>query len=112
MFKTGNTFGADTKRGQAKITLEVKEKLITMTADVYKALERGIKNNEFPYIKLWFEYLHGKPTQQLDINQTSKIMNVEFHYTTKERNARIKELAKLSENGFNPNDSINSDNNL
>ena len=99
MFKRDNQYGVNTKRGKSKVSIEVKERLQKMTPDVYKALEKGIKNNEFLYIKLWFEYMYGRPQIKLEIKQTNKILQISFN--------EGKEVEIIA-----PKESINSGNNL
>jgi len=92
-FEKGNKFGSRSKRGQAKITIELKERLKDLQGDVYEAMKQGIKEREFQYIKLWFEYYYGKPKQSLDVKQTNiKPLEISFNYTPEEKDKRIKEL--------------------
>ena len=98
-FEKGNKFGSRSKRGQAKITIELKERLKDLQGDVYEAMKQGIKEREFQYIKLWFEYMYGKPQMKLEIKQEHRIMQISFN--------EGKEVEIIA-----PSESINAGNNL
>ena len=46
------------------------EKLSPLAPKAYKALEKSIADNQGWAIKLFFEYMYGKPKQQIDNNNT------------------------------------------
>ena len=46
------------------------EKLSPLQPKAYKALEKSIADNQGWAIKLFFEYMYGKPKQQIDNNNT------------------------------------------
>ena len=71
-FEKGNKYGSRSKRGQAKITKEIKERLSLLEDEVFETLKKGIKTGEFQYIKLWFNYYYGLPKQRTDINITKE----------------------------------------
>jgi hypothetical protein len=50
------------------------ERLTPLSPKAYSALESGLDEGEHWAVKLWFEYMHGKPNQRLDVNA-----NVEVH---------------------------------
>ena len=86
-FEQGNKYGKHTKRGQARITFEVKDKLASMSDEVFEKLEEGIKKGDFRFIQLWFHYRYGKPRQStlIDIQQQeTPIINVESEYSVEE----------------------------
>lgn len=43
------------------------ELLTPLSSDAYKALENAIKEGESWAVKLWFEYMYGKPKQMVDL---------------------------------------------
>ena len=66
------------------------EKLSPLAPKAYKALEKSISENQGWAIKLFFEYMYGKPKQQLDVNTKVE----QLRYTEEERKARILQLQK------------------
>jgi hypothetical protein len=46
------------------------EKLTPLIPKGYKALESGLDDDQSWAVKLFFEYLYGKPKQQIDQNNT------------------------------------------
>lgn len=54
------------RKGKAD-ELKLIEKLKPLEDRALKALEDGIKANEFGYVKLFFEYMYGKPQDKVDI---------------------------------------------
>jgi hypothetical protein len=55
------------------------EKLSPLQNNAFKALERNIKSGEPWAVKLFFEYMYGKPKQQLDTNITGGDIQIHFH---------------------------------
>jgi uncharacterized MAPEG superfamily protein len=49
------------------------EKLSPMEKDAYKALKQAIEGNESWAVKMFFEYMYGKPKQTVDSNTTLNI---------------------------------------
>ena len=41
-----------------------------MEDDALKALRKGIKSGELGFIKLYMEYMYGKPKQSMEISST------------------------------------------
>jgi hypothetical protein len=62
--------GRKTKAEEAKLV----ERLTPLADLAYKAFESGLKQGEQWAVKMWFEYMHGKPSQMIDVNA-----NVEVH---------------------------------
>jgi len=56
--------------------LSLIERLKPMEDIALKALEKGVKACEFPYIKLYMEYMYGKPKETVkftgDLNLTNR----------------------------------------
>lgn len=48
------------------------EKLTPLEDKAFKELEKGIERGEFAYIRLWFQYMYGKPKQISEVNITSE----------------------------------------
>lgn len=65
MKKGGHRVGAGRKPKATE--LELIELLTPLDVIAFKALEKGVKAGEFPYIKLFLEYRYGKPKQQIDL---------------------------------------------
>lgn len=49
------------------------ERLTPLSDDAYKALNNALKEEQEWAVKLFFEYLYGKPKQTIDNNNTHKI---------------------------------------
>jgi len=49
------------------------EKLTPLKEDAYKALKSAIKEEESWAVKLFFEYVYGKPRQTIDQHNTGDI---------------------------------------
>lgn len=66
--------GARPGAGRKSKAEEVKliEALTPLAPEALKALEKGIKAGEFPFIKLFYEYYAGKPTDHLDMTTNGK----------------------------------------
>ena len=62
----GNKGGRPPKRDEQKLI----EKLSPMADLAYKALESAVKNGESWAVKMWMEYMHGKPKETVhNINE-------------------------------------------
>ncbi len=48
------------------------EQLTPLAEDALKALKAGIKAGEFPFVKLFYEYYAGKPTDKVDVTTNGK----------------------------------------
>lgn len=55
--------------------LKLIEKLSPMEDTALKVLAKGIKDGEFPYLKLYFEYFYGKPTESVDVEHSGELDN-------------------------------------
>ena len=62
--------GRKTKADELKLV----ERLTPLADLAYAALEQGLEQANPLFVKMWFEYMHGKPNQRLDVNA-----NVEVH---------------------------------
>ena len=53
--------------------LQLIEKLGPLSKLAFDALEQGLKAGEFQYVKMYFEYMYGRPkvTMQADVNTTT-----------------------------------------
>jgi hypothetical protein len=49
--------------------LKLIERLSPMADDAYKALHNGVKSKNPMFVKLWMEYMHGKPSQRIETQQ-------------------------------------------
>ena len=49
------------------------EKLTPLSEPAYKALKTAIAESESWAVKLWFEYMYGKPKQTIDQHNTGEI---------------------------------------
>lgn len=52
------------------------ERLTPLADSAFKALESGLKEKNPAYVKLWFEYMYGKPSQQLSIDSNVEISGI------------------------------------
>lgn len=66
--------GARPGAGRKSKAEEIKliEQLTPLAEDALKALKAGIKAGEFPFIKLFYEYYAGKPTDKVDVTTNGK----------------------------------------
>jgi hypothetical protein len=55
-------------RKSRKEELSMIEKLTPMEESAMKALAAGIKAGEFQFIKLWIEYMYGKPQEKVQLS--------------------------------------------
>jgi len=62
--------GGNKNAGRKSKAEEIKliERLTPMADLAYKALEDGLKNKDFRFVKLFFEYYAGKPTEYKEIS--------------------------------------------
>jgi hypothetical protein len=65
----GKNGGARPNSGRKSKAEEVKliESLTPLAPAALAALEAGIVAGEFPFVKLFYEYYAGKPTDKLDV---------------------------------------------
>jgi len=45
------------------------EKLTPLAAKAYKALEDGLDDGNNWAVKMWFEYMYGRPKEKLEVTQ-------------------------------------------
>jgi hypothetical protein len=69
--------GARKGAGRKSKAEEVKliESLTPLAPEALKALEAGIKAGEFPFVKLFYEYYAGKPTENVDMTSNGETIN-------------------------------------
>lgn len=69
--RKNNGAKAGENRGQGRkpkaTEIQLIELLSPLETIAFKALEKGVKAGEFPYIKLFLEYRYGKPKQQIEV---------------------------------------------
>lgn len=46
------------------------ERLTPLADSAFEALKRGLGEGNPQYVKLWFEYMYGKPNQKIDFDAT------------------------------------------
>lgn len=56
--------------------LKLLEKLSPMEDTALKILQQGLDKGEFAYLKLFFEYYFGKPTETIDLEHSGEIASV------------------------------------
>lgn len=54
------------------------ERLTPLADLAYSALEKGLEERNPVFVKLWFEYFHGKPNQQLDVTSGGEAVKITF----------------------------------
>ena len=60
--------------------LALVEKLTPLSDKAFEELRKGIERGEFQFVRLWFQYMYGKPKQitELSINQEEPIFNIDL----------------------------------
>ena len=60
--------------------LALVEKLTPLSDKAFEELQKGIERGEFQFVRLWFQYMYGKPKQitELSINQEETIFNLDL----------------------------------
>ena len=55
------------------------EKLTPLSDKAFKELQKGIERGEFQFVRLWFQYMYGKPKQitELSISQEQPLFELE-----------------------------------
>jgi len=53
--------------------LKLIEKLSPLEDTALRLLKEGLTNGEFPYLKLYFEYFYGKPTETIDVEHSGGV---------------------------------------
>lgn len=56
--------------------LKLIEKLSPMEDTALEKLRDGVESGDFAYVKLYMEYMYGKPKQILDVTTNGKDMNI------------------------------------
>ena len=66
----GKNGGARPGAGRKSRAEEIKliESLTPLAPEALKALEKGLKAGEFPFVKLFYEYYAGKPTDFVEVD--------------------------------------------
>lgn len=68
-----NNGGHKTAGRKPKIKeVELIEKLTPLEPLALKALEDGLNEGEFPFVKMYFEYRYGKPKEKKDLTTNGK----------------------------------------
>jgi len=71
--------------------LKLNEKISTMESIALEKLLAGVTKGDFAYIKLYFEYYFGKPSETIALEHSGEIDTVPLD-TSKLSNATIREL--------------------
>jgi hypothetical protein len=50
------------------------DSLTPLAPEALKALKNGIEAGEFPFVKLFYEYYAGKPTDKVDVTSNGKTL--------------------------------------
>ena len=55
------------------------EKLTPLSDKAFEELQKGIERGEFQFVRLWFQYMYGKPKQiaEISINQDVPLFDLE-----------------------------------
>jgi|694.fasta_scaffold46597_10 hypothetical protein len=69
--------GVRAGQGRKSKAEEVKliESLTPLAPAALEALKKGIDSGEFPFVKLFYEYYAGKPTDYIDLTTKGKSIN-------------------------------------
>lgn len=71
--------------------LKLIEKLTPMEETALQKLKAGIEKGDFTYLKLFFEYFYGKPTETIGVEHSGEIATVPLD-PTKLSTETIREL--------------------
>ena len=52
--------------------LQLIEKLGPLSKLAFDALEQGLKAGEFQYVKMYFEYMYGKPKEKVEVTKITE----------------------------------------
>lgn len=76
--KRANNGGKREGAGRPKKLDEIAliEKLTPMAEKAFKALEEGLDNKDFRFVKLFMEYYAGKPTEKKEISLDNDLAQV------------------------------------
>jgi hypothetical protein len=55
------------------------EKLTPLSDKAFEELQKGIERGEFQFVRLWFQYMYGKPKQiaEVSISQVQPLFDLE-----------------------------------
>ena len=55
------------------------EKLTPLSDKAFEELQKGIERGEFQFVRLWFQYMYGKPKQiaEISISQEQPLFDLE-----------------------------------
>ena len=55
------------------------EKLTPLSDKAFEELQKGIERGEFQFVRLWFQYMYGKPKQiaEISISQEQPLFELE-----------------------------------
>ena len=55
------------------------EKLTPLSDKAFEELQKGIERGEFQFVRLWFQYMYGKPKQitEVSISQEQPLFDLE-----------------------------------
>ena len=55
------------------------EKLTPLSDKAFEELQKGIERGEFQFVRLWFQYMYGKPKQiaEISIGQEQPLFDLE-----------------------------------
>ena len=55
------------------------EKLTPLSDKAFEELRKGIERGEFQFVRLWFQYMYGKPKQiaEISISQEQPLFDLE-----------------------------------
>lgn len=71
--------------------LKLIEKLTPMESLALEKLQQGLNKGDFQYVKLYFEYYFGKPTETLELDHSGEINTVQLD-ASKLSDTAIREL--------------------
>lgn len=72
--------------------LKLIEKLSPMESIALEKLHAGVTKGDFQYLKLWFEYYFGKPTESINVDLEGDVETVVTLDPSKLSDAAIREL--------------------
>lgn len=72
--------GVNQGQGRPPKADEIKliERLTPLADLAFNALQSGLKEKNPAFVKMWFEYMYGKPKQQLDIDANLNGVIIKF----------------------------------
>lgn len=82
-------------RKPAEENIALIQKLTPLDDIAFEMLKKGIEENKFPYLKLYFQYKYGRPREMKEINVNTNQQTPLFeivYKTTAEMDAEYKEL--------------------